>query len=823
MNFSAANAKAWINVAFWYGSSSIAVVTLKWSIDDVLKSGHEHSTMLYLVSYCSFAQLMATLVISSLIEHRLESFSPLGKFAAFSCTVTNISPGLWHCLGTASANWATFALGASTTQLIKLLEPGTTIVLLWLLFRIRPSRGVIISVLLTSIGVLILSKPSFGDVIWIRDNYLCTETLSVLMKLACTFASITTFPLSNVLIKQGDGDKEKPLRTTIETSLVGVSFLFPFLFIFTFLYPGCASCLQQTLKTNFWIMCTCNAGYRIFSFTALKQFDAVYHSQLRLGKRFFTVMLSVFILHDFHTSRMKLLIGGSILFVGLSLPLIASAENRSMKETVNSHDPQSIMSFSGTSEQDVSDSVEVKSNNDKNRKYVLTCPKMKITEILVFYVFMAIMHVSYRPEIDIEIKTSFGNIPHRLLIGASLMPQYMDVKPSKILLINYTGKKGWHFGQQGASYIQERLLMDMFGPETTITRWWQSDSQQFDSVLTTVNLVVANAEGTLHDKFNGWKKMLDKIIDRNVTLWIANGSFSYVTAPKLLPQILKQASFMSIRDPLSFFNFLYLSNGSSRSTGGGLSKLAPVMSSDFTFLLPNDFDENIESKMRRKFPTWSNTSRDFNTSPRIILSGSSKSESAYLKLWKSLILLVKSASPEAKIMIVLCGTRIPEIRTLGGDMLLNHPRATLAEMLWLMKNADVHIGGRFHAATYAMTASLPSVLFEGNTWKISSTVQGMRSDTAIMFDKDITQADGAVVWQAAKQVVYNARKLNIVEKEARIERLASLATRNFPVSFSKINRKIDEVELMYQENYLESLKIPEGQEIQLCEVFGCLE
>ena len=48
-----------------------------------------------------------------------------------------------------------------------------------------------------------------------------------------------------------------------------------------------------------------------------------------------------------------------------------------------------------------------------------------------------------------------------------------------------------------------------------------------------------------------------------------------------------------------------------------------------------------------------------------------------------------------------------------------------------------------------------------------------------------------------------------------------IAARNFPLKWSSINRKVDETELEYQQQYLTTLKRPFGEQMRLCLVFGC--
>jgi polysaccharide pyruvyl transferase WcaK-like protein len=94
-------------------------------------------------------------------------------------------------------------------------------------------------------------------------------------------------------------------------------------------------------------------------------------------------------------------------------------------------------------------------------------------------------------------------------------------------------------------------------------------------------LVVANAEGTLHHEWTGLFTSLEIVRQHNVPLWIINASFQYddINHPtaQAVASIFNYSSYSSVRDPESMRNLL------------AIVPAAHITSSaDLTFLLPSD-------------------------------------------------------------------------------------------------------------------------------------------------------------------------------------------------------------------------------------------
>ena len=126
-----------VHVVVWYVSSSVAVISTKLIADEV-PGGIQR--LFFAVSFCSFVQLAGTFVFATVCltaqrgsrnfvcsnsDIEIHELLTVGKLCD-GAIQTHALAGLWHCLGTSSANWATITLGASISQFTKLLEPAAT-------------------------------------------------------------------------------------------------------------------------------------------------------------------------------------------------------------------------------------------------------------------------------------------------------------------------------------------------------------------------------------------------------------------------------------------------------------------------------------------------------------------------------------------------------------------------------------------------------------------------------------------------------------------------------------------------------------------------
>ena len=124
-----------MHVLLWYVSSSAAIITTKLVADEI-PGGIQR--LFFAVSFCSFMQLAGTFIFATLCLAAQRGSLHFGCLSPDTDTLklvdvgklfdgaihTRALAGLWHCLGTSSANWATITLGASASQFIKLLEPA---------------------------------------------------------------------------------------------------------------------------------------------------------------------------------------------------------------------------------------------------------------------------------------------------------------------------------------------------------------------------------------------------------------------------------------------------------------------------------------------------------------------------------------------------------------------------------------------------------------------------------------------------------------------------------------------------------------------------
>ena len=290
----------------------------------------------------------------------------------------------------------------------------------------------------------------------------------------------------------------------------------------------------------------------------------------------------------------------------------------------------------------------------------------------------------------------------------------------------------------------------------------------------------------------------------------------------VLDNVLRTASFLSIRDAYSFYNLLYLSNLAAPGSNG----IEPVLSADLTLALPNDIDPSAETIFASRHIGWKREEKNASVqAPRIILSGSSFHEPMYGPFWCNLIAQVERDAPGAQILIVLTHLRIEESCKFSSNStvrVLEGSNATLAEMLWFYKHADVHIGGRFHATTYAILAGIPTLGFDGNTWKVRSLIEPLRSLSRMISTVSVREVDAATVWSMARETI----KLSLEDRDQIIisQHLTNLATRNLPLVLShntSVSRIVDVEELSYQSSFISSLKVSYGKRLRLCEIFSC--
>lgn len=379
-----------------------------------------------------------------------------------------------------------------------------------------------------------------------------------------------------------------------------------------------------------------------------------------------------------------------------------------------------------------------------------------------------------------------------------------SVTSKLVVLVNYTGRRGYHFGQQGASYIQERVLQVLLGDDINVKTFWQPrySDQLFKEFVRKAFLVVANAEGTLHDKRVGLLDTLKAVQRLQVPLWIINASFSFKPSSsfsKEVESIMAKAHYVAVRDALSL---------------GNLQALAhvprAVYSADLTLLLGNDFEKEVKLTMENMHPSWETNCCNSTDKLQIVLSGSSRDEHLYPQFWIKLLKIVIAEFPKSSFAVVLAPQKFAmEVQSHFPQNAVTYfqHRRSMAEVLWLMVNANLHIGGRFHAVTYSFLANLPTIAFPGNTWKVSSFITALRLEHFQFSEMGIRQGPLSV-WNSAKNLLHLRKPIMPVWSKT-LTNLRLAAFQNFPpcnVSAS-LQQKVDIPEIQRQALWLANLKL----------------
>lgn len=379
-----------------------------------------------------------------------------------------------------------------------------------------------------------------------------------------------------------------------------------------------------------------------------------------------------------------------------------------------------------------------------------------------------------------------------------------------IVLVNFTGRM-WHFGQQGASYAQERLLASIFGCRVVVADFWQpaAGDAAFVAALRQAALVVANAEGTLHHRVTHLHATLEAVAARRrrLPLWLINASFQFNMSTALgarsTPALFAGAAHAAVRDGMSY------------SALRAALPWAPVhQAADLTLLLPSAFSQAAAAQLGAERPG----AAPRGAALRVVLSASSLGAKDYPAFWRELVPLVLEQHPDATFILALdtkqgaeLAQALPVARVEALDTY-----ASMAEVLWVLRHADVYIGGRFHAATYAYLAGLPAVLLPGNTWKVQAWA-AMASTPGVDFVAQGVAAGAAEVWRRAQAAMLQRGSLG----QRNLAALKQLALRNFPLaSPAPLADTVTAAELRMQKAWM-TFSRGKRRQAQLCERLGC--
>lgn len=272
-------------IAIWYVVSSVAVV-LVWQLSD---GTGKWGAVLEAVGDFTFAQLAATAVGAStaLMLTGGATATEQGRGYVPADVLPLLAVAAFHSLGTAAANWCTVAVGPSTSQIVKLLEPLVTVLLARVLLGTLASARVWAAVGLTSVGVYVSTSAHI--------SHLTESATRSPTWLAALLITVTAFPASNVVSKWLP---TSGLRLTRDLSALGAAALLPVQLYAFGLRGGRACAAARAAPATFIAMVASQAIYRVMSFKVLAQTTPVMHAQLRMGKRLASVATSLLLFHD---------------------------------------------------------------------------------------------------------------------------------------------------------------------------------------------------------------------------------------------------------------------------------------------------------------------------------------------------------------------------------------------------------------------------------------------------------------------------------------------------------------------------------------------
>ena len=287
----------------WYAVSSLAVVLVK----IIAPGGGSRDLVMSAVVDMTFAQLSAaalsaTVVLAMGTRSGTAAGAGMGDDVRYGTKHVRMlaAAAMLNVLGTASANWCTVAVGASTSQVVKLLEPAVTVLLARLVLGAQTSASVWGAIGITSAGVYISTAASLTSLI--------SSAARSPLWLMSLLVTVTSFPGSNVCSKRLP---TAGVRLTRDLTALGALALLPMqaaLFMSrAFKLPAVATAMPAL----FVAMAFSQGAYRILSFQVLEQTTPVMHSQLRMGKRGAALIATWFLFKDINPSVSTL--GGLVL------------------------------------------------------------------------------------------------------------------------------------------------------------------------------------------------------------------------------------------------------------------------------------------------------------------------------------------------------------------------------------------------------------------------------------------------------------------------------------------------------------------------------
>lgn len=367
-----------------------------------------------------------------------------------------------------------------------------------------------------------------------------------------------------------------------------------------------------------------------------------------------------------------------------------------------------------------------------------------------------------------------------------------------ICILNYTGAQS-HLGCLAASYVLEKELRRRLGKDC-VFEYVHSTSQgvacripkgedEFDAVVKDVmtserfmlvmkraDLVVLNGEGTLHWPVNNkrswaWLASVEAIKQCfNTPVWVLNTSLFSEDSLFLsfCSRTLRHADHIGARDTASYELMKRI----------GLSNV--VQAADLTFLVPSRLEKDVEACIETRWSFWKQNGEE----RKIIFAGSSAISSETRSHWFNLYsgIIESLASQQEKISLLFVAQS-----GMGSDGAIGKELAdrydcvkcleldiTPAETLWIMRQADCVVSGRFHVNTFAVAAGTPVLMLPGNTPK--NGVLAVMADLSSCYFSKCDHLEDVVL--AIKKMLEREKEygdqINVFKS------LRDLALRNFP-------------------------------------------
>ena len=209
-----------------------------------------------------------------------------------------------HCAGILLTNLCIGLLGSTSTQILKTLEPISTIII----SKLTNSSYELSKMTILSIMMIIL-----GSIVTMKDGFKIS-----MIGFIVAFISNCVLPCRNVVIRRmvlenrPNETKSNSAIIFLNSSKDGVLLMLPLIIIKMILTGNLIKLNINLIMSGIYLN-----GYQLASFLVLNHVSAVDHSVLNIFKRVFVIMSSMLYFHE--ALSQKGVVGISILFSGLYL------------------------------------------------------------------------------------------------------------------------------------------------------------------------------------------------------------------------------------------------------------------------------------------------------------------------------------------------------------------------------------------------------------------------------------------------------------------------------------------------------------------------